>query len=369
MAEREHSSENTVEPISLTINGKVRLVGPGQPTFVVAEVSCNHLQQYDRAVEIIDRAIEAGADAIKLQTNSPDELTIDSDKHWFQITEGTWKGQTLYDLYKKVYTPWEWQPKLKKYAEDKGVLLFSTPVAPSGVDLLETIDVQLYKVASFESIDKDLLERIGRTRKPVIVSRGMASEAEIRQALKFLRDAGAPQVAVLHCVSEYPADPKDMNLATIPDIAKRFKVVSGLSDHTLGIETSIAAVALGASIIEKHVTLRRADGGADATFSLEPEELKQLVHAVRIVEQAVGKPTYTVSKIEEQNIVFRRSLFVAEDIGAGEKFTPLNVRSVRPGYGIAPKNLGKVLGKTAAKKVEKGTPFTWDLVKKSGKRV
>jgi pseudaminic acid synthase len=340
-----------------------RKIGPGNSTFIVAEVSGNHNQSYKRAVKIIDAAIEAGVDAIKLQTCSPDTLTIDSNKKWFRITKGPWRGQNLYQLYKKAYTPWDWQSKLKKYAEDKGVLLFSTPVDTTAVDFLENLKVKVYKIASFELVDTGLLERIGKTKKPVIISRGMASLEEIKLALKILYKNGTRQIAILHCVSDYPADPKDMNLSTIPDLTKKFKVVTGLSDHTLGVTTSIAAVALGASIIEKHVTIKRSDGGPDAAFSLEPKELRELVVAIREVEQSLGKPMYKVAKVEEKNIIFRRSLFVIKDMKKGEKFTKENIRSIRPGYGLAPKYINKILNKIATKDIERGTPLSWKLIK------
>jgi pseudaminic acid synthase len=314
-------------------------------------------------LKIIDSAISAGVDAIKLQTYTADTITINSNKKWFRITEGPWKGQNLYQLYKKAYTPWDWQAKLKKYAEKKGVLLFSSAFDETSVDFLESLKVKVYKVASFEIVDIGLLEKIGKTKKPVIISRGMASLEDIKLAVNTLRKAGTPQIAILHCVSEYPANPKDMNLSTIPDMAKKFNVVTGLSDHTLGITTSITAVALGASIIEKHVTLARSEGGPDVAFSLEPIELKDLVRSIREVEQSFGKPTYSVGKNEVKNKVFRRSLFVVKDIKKGEKFTKNNVKSIRPGYGLETKHLKEILGKSAPQDVEKGTPLSWKLVK------
>jgi pseudaminic acid synthase len=340
-----------------------RKIGSGYPTFIVAEISGNHNQNYKKALQIIDAAIEAGVDAIKLQTYTADTLTIDSDKKWFRITEGPWKGQNLYQLYKTAYTPWGWQAKLKKHAEKNGVLLFSSAFDETSVDFLQKLKTQVYKVASFEVTDIGLLEKIGKTKKPVIISRGMASKEEIKLALKTLYKNGTPQVAILHCVSDYPANPKDMNLTTISDLAKRFKVVTGLSDHTLGITTSIAAVALGASIIEKHVTLDRSEGGPDAAFSLEPKELKDMVKAIREVEQSFGRPNYTVSKNEVKNKIFRRSLFIVENMKKGEKFTKYNTRSIRPGYGLATKHLKEVLDKVTSRNIEKGTPLSWKLIK------
>lgn len=342
-----------------------RKVGEGNPAFIIAELSGNHNQNYEKAVQIIDAAAAAGADAVKLQTFKPEEHTIDCDNKYFQVkVNDAWRGDTLYSLYKKVYTPWEWQAKLKKYAESKGLVCFSSPGHPSAVDFLEKIGVLLYKVASFEIVDPELLTRLGKTKKPVIISRGLASVADIQFAIKTLKKAGCPSVAVLHCISSYPAKPEQMNLRTIPDIRKRFKVVTGLSDHSLGTTASIAGVVLGASIIEKHVTISRQEGGPDAEFSLEPHELKEMVQAVRDAEAALGKVSYEVGKKEAENIVFRRSLFVVADIKAGERFTKENVRSIRPGYGLPPKELSKVLGKRASRNLKRGDPLSWSAVRK-----
>lgn len=346
----------------MTPKGK-RKIGYGEPCFIIAEMSGNHNHDYNRALKIIDAAVEAGADAIKLQTYTANTLTIDSDKEYFKVkVNDAWAGSTLYQLYKQAHTPWEWQPKLKKYAEEKGILLFSTPFDETAVDFLENMDVSLYKVASFETGDLELLKKIGRTKKPVIMSRGLTGLDDLALAIKTLQEAGAPQVAVLHCVSSYPAMPEQMNLATIPDIAKRFGVVSGLSDHTLGITAAIASVALGASIIEKHFTLDRSEGGPDAVFSLEPAELKELVRAVRDAQQALGKPTYETGKKESENKVFRRSIFVVNDIKKGEEFNRENTRVIRPGYGLEPKELPNVFGKTAKEDIARGTPLSWNLI-------
>jgi len=342
-----------------------RKIGPGNSVFIVAEMSGNHHHSYKQALKIIDAATEAGADAIKLQTYTPDTITIDSDKKYFQVkVNDAWAGQTLYQLYQKAYTPWEWQPKLKEYAESKGLALFSTPFDSTSVDFLEKMNVFLYKVASFEVVDIPLLKRIGQTKKPVILSRGMASEEELELAVKTLKKNGASQVAVLHCVSSYPAKPEEMNLATIPDIARRFQVVTGLSDHTLESTIALAAVAIGASVIEKHLTLSRAEGGPDAAFSLEPDELKNLVQSIRIVEAAIGKPQYGAGVHESENVIFRKSLFAVADIKKGERFTPQNVRSIRPGHGLAPKYYDEVIGKTAVADIERGTPLNWDLIQR-----
>ena len=305
-----------------------RKIGQGHPVFIVAEMSGNHLQSYERALKIIDAASEAGADAVKLQTYTPDTITIDSDKEYFQIkVNDAWKNQTLYELYGKAYIPWDWQPKLKKYAESKRLILFSTPFDNTAVDFLEKMDVEVYKVASFEVIDIPLLKRIGQTKKPVIMSRGMASIEEIRLAISTLKKFGCSEIALLHCVSSYPAKAEEMNLTTIPDIAERFGTVAGLSDHTFSITTAVTSVALGVRIIEKHLTLSRADGGPDAVFSLEPDEFKQLVSSVREAEKALGKPSYGAGIGESENKIFRKSLFVVKDIKKGEKFTPENIRS------------------------------------------
>lgn len=343
--------------------GGVRRIGPGYPAFIIAELSGNHNQNYERAIELIDAAAETGVDAVKLQTYTPDTITIDCDKEYFQVrVNPAWAGRTLYDLYKEAYTPWDWQPKLKEHAEAKGLLLFSTPFDDTAVDFLEKMDVQLYKAASFETQDLELLKKIGQTKKPVIISRGMTSLEKITHAVEVLKNAGSSQIAVLHCVSSYPATPDQMNLTTIPDISKRLDVVSGLSDHTLGTAVAIAGVSLGANIIEKHLTLRRADGGPDAGFSLEPHEMKELVESVRIVEAALGKPSYDVGQKESENYQFRRSLFVVKDMKPGDEFTRDNVRCIRPGHGLQPEELPSVLGKIAALDIKRGTPLAWNLI-------
>lgn len=341
-----------------------REIGPNHPVFIVAEMSGNHNQSFERAKEIVKAACKAGADAIKLQTFNPDTITIDSKKDWFQVkVNPAWKGKTLYELYQEVYTPWEWQPELKKIAESHGVLLFSTPQDETAVDFLEKMEVPAYKISSFELIDLELLKKVASTKAPVIISRGMASLEELELAISTLQKNGASAVAVLHCISSYPAKPEEMNLATIPDIRRRFPdVVVGLSDHTLTTSVAVASVALGASIIEKHFTLRRADGGPDAIFSLEPEEFKELVKSIREVEKAIGKVQYGSGKKESENIVFRRSLFVVKDIKQGEKFNRENVRCIRPGYGLAPKFLPKILGKKAKRDIKRGTPLTQNLI-------
>ncbi|MEK9181239.1 MAG: pseudaminic acid synthase, partial [Patescibacteria group bacterium] len=311
----------------MNLNIGKRAIGPGQPAFIVAEMSGNHNRDYNKALKLIDAAARAGADAVKLQTYTADTMTLNLKTDYFRIrADNPWKGRTLYELYQSAATPWEWQPKLKKYAEERGLVLFSTPFDETAVDFLEKMDVRLYKVASYEITDIPLLRKIGKLGKPVILSRGLASEQEVAEAVAALRQSGTSEIAVLQCADAYPAPAAEMNLATIPDIAKRFGVVAGLSDHTLGVNVAVAAVALGASIIEKHLTLSRASGGPDASFSLEPAELAELVKAAREVERAVGQVSYKLGREESENLVFRRSLFVVADIKKGEEFTAQNVR-------------------------------------------
>jgi pseudaminic acid synthase len=352
-----------MKPLSIHTPHGPRVIGPGQPVFVIAEMSGNHNQDIGRAKQLIDAAVAAQVDAIKLQTYTPDSLTIDCDNEHFQVkVNADWRGATLYQLYQRAYTPWEWQAELKAYAEARGVLLFSSAFDEASVDFLEQLGVELYKVASFEIGDIPLLQRIGRTRKPVIVSRGLASTEDIALAVRTLSSAGTEQLAMLHCVSSYPARPEQMNLLTIPDLAARFDLVGGLSDHTLGTTVAVAAVALGASIVEKHFTLRRSEGGPDAAFSLEPAELAELVRAIRETSASLGRVSYEPDAREAENLVFRRSLFVVQDIAAGERFTTHNVRIIRPGYGLAPRHLPQVLGQCARRALQRGTPLTADAI-------
>jgi pseudaminic acid synthase len=329
----------------------------------VAEVSANHNQSFDRAVEIIKAAKHAGADAVKLQTYTPDTITIDSDKDWFQIpSDNLWAGKTLYQLYGEAFTPWHWQPKLQQIAHELGLDFFSTPFDATAVDCLEALRVPVYKVASFEIVDVPLLRKIAKTGKPVIVSTGMASFDEIEEAVKTLRQAGSSEVALLKCTSAYPAPPAEMNLRTIPHLAASFDAVVGLSDHTLGSSVAIAAVVLGAAILEKHFILKRADGGPDSTFSMEPDEFAQMVQEIRQMEKALGRVSYELMPSEAKNLCFRRSLFVVQDIKAGDRFTEANVRAIRPGHGLPPRYLDDILGKKANLDVPRGTPVSWDMV-------
>ncbi len=340
-----------------------RSIGPGHPVFIIAEMSGNHKQSFERALKLIDAAVEAGVDAIKLQTYTPNTLTINCDKEPFQVKiNDAWAGSRLYDLYQKAYMPWEWQPELKKYAESKGVLLFSAAYEETSVEFLESINVQLHKVTSFETSHIPFLKRIGQTKKPVILSRGLTSLEELELAITVLKENGCPEIIILHCVSSYPATVEQMNLSTIPDIAKRFSVVTGLSDHSLGITAPIAAVALGASVIEKHYTLLRTEGGVDAAFSLEPKELKEMVQSIRNTEKALGTPSYEIKSKEGENFVFKQSIFVVKDIKKGDILNKENIRIIRPGQGLNPKYYEELLGKTASQDLERGTPLNKEMV-------
>ena len=347
----------------ITIAG--RRIGSEGAVYVIAELSANHNQNFDQAVRIIHAAKEAGADAVKLQTYKADTITLRSDKECFRIGGGTlWDGRTLHDLYQEAFTPWEWQPKLKEIADKLGLHLFSSAFDDSAVDFLEQMNVPAHKVASFELVDIGLIQKMARTGKPLIMSTGMASEAEISEAVEAARGAGAHKIALLKCTSAYPAPVEDANLLTIPALARRFDCPVGLSDHTMGIAVPVVAVALRACIIEKHLCLRRADGGPDGAFSLEPEEFKAMVEAVRTAEKALGSVHFTCGPREANSRKFRRSLFVVEDTKRGELFTKENVRSIRPADGLHPRHISEVLGKRAACDVERGTPLSWALVER-----
>lgn len=335
---------------------------PDGPVFIIAEMSANHGQDYDQAVRIVHAAAEAGADAVKLQTYTPDTITLDCDNDYFQVRGTIWDGCTLHDLYGRAYTPWEWQPKLKAEADRLGLLLFSTPFDFTAVDFLEAMDVPCHKIASFEIVDIPLIRKVARTGKPTIMSTGMASEAEIAEAVEAFRMAGGGELALLKCTSAYPAPPEEMNLRTIPYLAGRFGVTAGLSDHTLGVEMPLAAVALGARIIEKHFCLSRAAGGPDASFSLEPDEFRAMVTGVRKVEQGLGTVSFATTEHQQASLAFRRSLFVVADMRAGEPFTEANVRSIRPANGLHPREYASVLGRRAARDIARGTPLAHDLI-------
>ena len=344
---------------------KEKVIGENSPVFIVADLSANHLQDFDIAVKNIYAINEIGADAIKLQTYTPDTITIDCKNDYFKIRYGTvWDGKYLYDLYKEAYMPWEWQPKLKKIADDLGIILFSTPFDKTAVDFLEELNVPAYKVASFEITDIPLIEYIASKGKPVIISTGVASLKDIEEAVNACRKQGNKQIALLKCTSAYPAILEEMNLRTIPDMKEKFQTVVGISDHTLSISVPTASVALGVNIIEKHLTLNRGMGGPDSTFSLEPEEFKAMVKSVREVEKAFGQVSYELSEGVKKNREFSRSLFVVKDITAGEEFTEQNVKSIRPGYGLPPKYLKNVLGKKALRDIARGIPLEWGMISK-----
>jgi pseudaminic acid synthase len=330
--------------------------------FIIAEVSANHGQDFDRAVEMIKVAKECGADAVKFQCYKPDTLTLDCDNKYFQVEHPQWGGQTLYELYKKAYTPWEWFPKLKEVARKEGILFFATTFDKSSTDFLEELDVPIHKIASFELVDLPLIEYTAKTKKPLIISTGMGSFEEIQEAVDTVKGTGVKDLTLLKCVSSYPAEPEEINLKTLPDMKERFDCKIGLSDHTLGIGVSITAVTLGTKVIEKHFTLSRDIKTPDSFFSIEPSELKELVDNVRVAEKAIGEVHYGLTNKETQSKVFRRSLFAVKDIKKGEKFTEENIKSIRPGHGLKPKDLKEVLGEKAKKDIKKGNPLDWEIV-------
>ena len=337
-----------------------RRIGPGEPAYIIAELSANHGQDYEQAVAIVRAAHAAGVDAIKLQTYTADTITIDCDREYFRVGQGTsWEGRVLHELYQEAHTPWEWQPKLQALAGKLGMHCFSSPFDATAVEFLEKMDVPAWKIASFELVDLPLIRRVASTGRPLIMSTGMSTLSEIEEAVDTARNAGATQIALLKCTSGYPADPAEMYLRTIPHLAQAFGVVTGLSDHTLGSAVPVAAVALGACIIEKHITLSRATPGPDSAFSLEPQEFKQLVDDVRVAEKALGTVHYGVHEREAASRIFRRSLFVTADVRKGELLTAENVRSIRPGHGLHTRHLEEVLGRPAAADLSRGTPLRW----------
>ncbi len=340
-----------------------RKIGENYPVFIIAEMSANHLQDYDRAVETIKKAKWAGADAIKLQTYTPDTITINCDNEYFQIKQGTiWDGTTLYKLYEEAYTPWEWQPKLKEIAEEEGLILFSSPFDNTAVDFLEEMNVPAYKIASFEITDIPFIEYVASRGKPIIISTGIATLSDIEEALAACKRMGNSQVSLLKCTSAYPSPMEDINLKVIPNMKDTFNTVVGLSDHTLGHTVALGAVALGAKIVEKHFTLNRSDGGPDAKFSMEPDEFKEMVEKIRDLEKALGQVTYELTEKQKKSREHSRSLFVVKDVKQGEVFTSENVKSIRPGFGLATKYIGEIVGKRARCDIKKGTPMRWDLV-------
>ncbi len=338
-----------------------RKIGADYPPYVIAELSANHNGDIQRAFQIMEEAKKAGADAIKLQTYTHDTITIDCDTEDFQIQGGLWHGETLYSLYKKAHMPWDWHKPLFEKAKALGLTIFSTPFDVSAVDLLESLDVPAYKIASFELIDLPLIKRVAQTGKPMIISTGMGNQKEIAYAIATARANGCEDLVVLHCVSGYPAPAEQYNLRTLPDMASRFEVLVGLSDHTIENTTAITSVALGACVIEKHVTLDRNGGGADDSFSLEPHELHALCREAKTAWQALGRVNYEPTEVEKGNIKFRRSLYVVKDIKQGETITHEHVKSIRPGFGLPPKRLDSVIGKRALMDLAKGTPLKADF--------
>jgi pseudaminic acid synthase len=340
-----------------------RRIGAGEPVYVVAELSANHAQELDQAIRLVRAAADAGADAVKLQTYTPDTITIQSNQPYFQISSGTvWDGRTLYELYADAYTPWEWHELLQREARECGLELFSSPFDETAVDFLERLGVPAYKIASFELVDVGLIARVAATGKPLIMSTGMATLPEIAEAVASARMAGATDLLLLKCTSAYPAPPEEANLLTMRNMAETFGVPVGLSDHTLGIGVPVAAAALGAPLIEKHLTLSRGEPGPDAGFSLEPIEFAEMVRQVRIAERALGQISYEPTGREIGSRILRRSLFAVADIRAGEILSRENVRSIRPGHGLHTRHLPEILGRKASRDIARGTPMSWDLM-------
>ncbi|MEJ2669059.1 MAG: pseudaminic acid synthase [Gammaproteobacteria bacterium] len=342
------------------INGRV--IGPDYPPYVVAELSANHNGSLSQALRLIDAVQQAGADAVKIQTYRPDTLTLRCDKPDFLIQDGLWAGRHLYDLYEEAHTPWEWHPTLFEHAHRRGITLFSSPFDATAVDLLESLNTPAYKVASFEIVDLPLIARIAQCRKPMLISTGMANDTEIAEALQCALDHGAESVTLLHCVSSYPAPSEDYNLRTLSDMQRRFGVPIGLSDHTSDNSVATAAIALGACVVEKHVTLSRQGGGPDDSFSLEPDEFACLCRDARRVWSALGRVTYARTNSEKQNNCFRRSLYFVKPLKAGDRIDASAIRSVRPGYGLAPKHQAALIGCTVNTSVDYGDPVTWSVI-------
>ncbi|PTP53367.1 pseudaminic acid synthase [Vibrio splendidus] len=344
----------------ITIDG--RKIGPDYSPYIIAELSANHNGDINRAYQIMEEAKKAGADAIKLQSYTHETITMDCDSEEFQIRGGLWDGQTLYELYKGAHMPWEWHELLFAKAKELDITIFSSPFDFTAVDLLEELNAPAYKIASFELIDLPLIARVAKTGKPMIMSTGMANKEEIQEAVDCARSNGCEQLIVLHCVSGYPAPAEQYNLRTIADISERYDVLSGLSDHTIDNATAVASVVLGACLIEKHVTMDRNGGGADDSFSLEPKELAQLCKDSKTAWQSLGHVNYERTEAEKGNVKFRRSLYVVKDIAEGEQFTPENVRSIRPGFGLAPKHYDEVIGKFSSKPLSKGSPMKEEYI-------
>lgn len=338
-------------------------IGKGESTFIIAELSGNHKGSIEVARKIIKAAADAGADAVKLQTYTPDTITLDCDNECFQITQGTlWDGRTLYNLYEEAYTPWEWHKELMEYAQSLGLICFSSPFDLSSVDFLEEFNVPAYKIASFEINDIQLIKYVASKGKPIIMSTGVATREEIEEAVKVCKDMGNEQVVLLKCTSAYPTPLEDINLKTIPHMAENFDITVGLSDHSLGHTVALGGVALGAKVVEKHLTLSREDGSVDSAFSMEPHEFKEMVNAIRDLDKALGKVTYELTEKQMNSTAHKRSLFVSADIKTGEVFTKDNIKSVRPSNGLNTRHFNEVIGKRAKKELKKGTPLTWDVI-------
>jgi len=341
-----------------------RIIGRDHAPFIIAEMSGNHNQSLERALEIVEAAAKSGAHALKIQTYTPDTMTLDLDEREFHISDpnSLWAGTSLYKLYGEAYTPWEWHKPIFDHARKLGVIPFSTPFDDTAVDFLEELDVPCYKIASFENTDLPLIRRVAATGKPLIISTGMATVAELDETVRAAREAGCKDLILLKCTSTYPATAENTNILTIPHLRKLFDCEVGLSDHTMGVGVSVASVSLGATVVEKHFTLNRADGGVDSTFSMEPSEMSQLVVETERAWQALGQVSYGPTEKEKKSLVFRRSLYVVEDMKAGEKLTSANLRAIRPGYGLPPKYLPALLGRKLAKDVKRGTAMSWEMV-------
>ena len=345
----------------ISIDG--RRISPDYPPYIIAEVSANHNGKLENALKLLEIAKEAGADAVKLQTYTADTITLDCDKEDFQIRGGLWDGNTLYSLYQQAYTPWEWHKALFEKAKSLDLTIFSSPFDATAVELLESLDAPAYKIASFEAIDLPLIRTAARTKKPLIISTGMANQDEIQEAIEAAKEAGCTELAILHCVSGYPTPADQYNLRTVADMTERFECVVGLSDHTIENITAITSIAMGAAIVEKHFTLDRQGGGPDDSFSLEPEELSNLCRDTKMAWQALGKVNYTLTEAEKGNVQFRRSLYAVKNIKKGELLTAKNVKSIRPGFGLAPKFLPEILGKVSTDDIEYGSPIKWEHIK------
>lgn len=341
-----------------------RQIGPGHAPFIIAEMSGNHNQSLERALEIVEQAAKAGAHALKIQTYTADTMTLDSDQKGFTIDDpkSLWKGKSLHRLYQEAYTPWEWHETIFERCRELGIIGFSTPFDATAVDFLETLDVPMYKIASFENTDIPLIRKVAATGKPMIVSTGMATAAELDETVRAAREAGCKDLILLKCTSTYPASPEDSNILTIPHIRELFQTQVGVSDHTMGVGVAVASVALGATVIEKHFTLRRADGGVDSTFSLEPHEFQSLVVESERAWQSLGKVAYGPTEKEINSLQFRRSLYVVEDLQAGDVLTERNLKAIRPGFGLPPRYYDSLLGKKVTRDVQRGTPMSWELL-------